>query len=115
MDNSEILKRLLTAKTAIEKAIDALQARTPEGDLPTCSYCGLEIQPGSKLKRQVHDACYQEAWARVQSGETTWEELEREGEVGMKGASGRTKDTPRSRAVRQAEVGLEKFAHRKNN
>lgn len=105
MDNNKkqsLLKRLRRIATETEAAIRDLEAEIKTGELPVCPYCKLEIQPGEKLRRRVHNRCYLAARSQVVSGETTWAKLEAAGLVGKTSAGGRPK-----RFVDKAEKEME--------
>lgn len=113
---ANIRKQLLNAHAAIERALKyvdrELVGEDNEAYKTTCSYCQKPIVVGDRIRRNVHDRCYQRARKKVLKGLVTWEELESQGKVGPEGTPGRP-PLDADEIVQKAKLSIENDRRKK--
>jgi len=121
MDEQQVLKKLLAAQKALDQAIAAMRPKPAVANAsdPICLYCEEPILPGDKLKRGIHDACYQDARILVKDPNTpdTWKSLEEEGFIPPPAKRGRPKVRRKATAAatKQADQAVKKSRGKSTN
>ena len=87
-----IIKQLREAIASIEEAIATIENQPDQGEkVGVCIRDKAVVYKPHRIVRGLCPKCYSLLRARVDSGEKTWEEYEREGVAKPRGKSGRKK------------------------
>ena len=87
-----ILKQLRNAIECIQEAISVIEKQPDIGEpIGVCIRDKVAVYKPQRIVRGLCPKCYSLLRGRVDSGETTWEELEESGMAKPKGKSGRKK------------------------